>query len=641
MAYAYIQLDRGGADGAQPAKADLYRRSEQLPINISTPMHLTSTPACAVLQPTSHTTIYWEIVLWLMALLTGTKQHLFATYSEEMTYDITVHTTAWTPVSTWRHWAWKYMPRNQRTTTTTTPPYASEVSSLEVVAEGTYGASSSSRDSRRTRRRRRQRSRSARPRPSSAPSLTQRQTAVHRRGPRRHYYRDRLNSSDDVTGIEVISETDSQPEDTTQRIPADQGSPPRAIPRVTAGDTEDEQEPLISPEGLPDSDDDDYDPRNPQDRRARRMELLSYRHQPHPEPVESVRLGASWKRVGDRWRLQLPMRGVPPEYEQLVIYLEPHQVPASPASIERLAFQQHPRLRHYATRLMLVEFTSAHGGTPLVRHRATLNPWIRPGPARPVEAIASFTYGTNQAEADASAAYRKIKQNAKLTNILDNKLLRTLLNSQPKVVNRVNAVDDAATLRAILEAGARRAGITAMLNAPSLAPTPPTTDTQQEKVGDARRSSFSPPPHPDPPAPSSPPKQRWAKRNQAAEEGSRDRSGWRTIRRKVRHTPQWELVDEWTVPRSTALKLHVPGVILCEDNAEAQQWALQLKGTTAPTALISRQRLQISEDPPNQRMAFHLRRVTTTQDPDGNTQQDSTTIPVIGFAYQLGGMHSV
>ena len=443
---------------------------------------------------------------------------------------------------------------------------------------------------------------------------------------RRRYYRHRLNSSDDVVGIESVTEsTDSD------RLPrwVDSEEHQAGFGREEwmRNQEEERQEEMFQHNEYEDG----HDLTTAEGRRARRLEHLAYRHQADRSPVRDVALGAHWLRVGDRWRFAIPSRALPPEYSPIVVYLDRWQVPISPARLETVIYYQHPHLRRYAQRLSIVQFTSEHGGRWLAPHVASLGPWISDHPAA-VEAVPSFS--ASAAEPDnIGEAFRKLRQSDRTARAFEPKVLRTLLRAQPKVAARILATPDSTTHLAILQAAAKRAGLSTLVASPGAQPEP-----EAHSKGGVQATSAPTPPLS---GPSPLPKSRWSKRSQDPSDQPPPTSGWRTVRKNLRSAPVWKLTSEWTVPVVSELHLNTPGVMLCEDTKEALSIVLRMKRTSAPSAIVSRQRLQLPDTLAMQRTAFHMKRVHTTSDAEGKQNEETRTIPVIGHIYQLGGIHSV
>ena len=441
---------------------------------------------------------------------------------------------------------------------------------------------------------------------TSPPSpATSRPTSKRRR---RRCYRDKLNSSDDVIGIESFTPS-------SEDIPASVSSS---------------------------SSDSPYDHADANQRRAARLQDLAYRCQHSPPRVQEVYLGAKWTQVGTQWRLSVPTRGLPAHLNPLKVRFHPWQLPATPSQFEIAAYEQNPDLKNHSARLSLVEFTSAHGGQALSMQCPCLTPWAKPGPGCAVEAIPAPAYGAQPAAPQpkidyVAEAFRLVRQNQRLAVLMPPKPLRAMLSAQSKSAQRLVEAPDTATQRAILLAAAKRTGMTSLLQGDGQAdqPTQPPVAQSKNDLGVPVASSLS-----SPLAPS--PKQRWLKRNQvsAEQESQAPRSGWRVIRRETRVQTDWALTDEWSVPVSSQLRLNTPGVLLCEDPAEAATWRLRLKGTSAPCAIISRKKLPLPETTPVLRTAFHLKRLQ--KDPQDHARTlPSPTIPVIGFVYQLCDDHAV
>ena len=445
---------------------------------------------------------------------------------------------------------------------------------------------------------------------------------------RRRYYRHRLNSSDDVVGIESVTES------------TDSDRPPRWVDSEEhqAGFGRDEwMQQQAEEQRLASFHDDAEDGHNlatAEGRRARRLEHLAYRHQDDRSPVRDVALGANWLRVGDRWRFAIPSRALPPEFSpMIVVYLDRWQVPISPSRLETVIYYQHPHLRRYAQRLSMVEFTSQHGGRWLSPHVASLGPWISEHPAA-VEAVPSFSMGAGEPD-PVGEAFRKLRQSDRTARAFEPKVLRTILRAQPKVAQRILATPDSVTHLAILQAAAKRAGLGTLVNGPGVQP-----EQEAHSKGGVQATS-APSSPPSGPSPVLQQKTRWNKRSQDHSEPPPPSTGWRTVRRNLRSAPTWKLTSEWTVPVVSELHLNTPGVMLCEDTKEAMSIVLRMKRTSAPSAIVSRQRLQLPDSLAVQRTAFHMKRVHSTSDADGKQCEEVRTIPVIGHVYQLGGIHSV
>ena len=160
-----------------------------------------------------------------------------------------------------------------------------------------------------------------------------------RRSPRRHrhYWRDRLNSSDDVIGQECVSTSDTAsgddlPHDSQRGMENQSGAqsstvrpdahgPPRASRAPCPYDESDSEEP--------------YDHTLSHHRQAALAESIAYRQTRDQLDARQVALGSAWTRVGSRWRLTLPVRGMEPPHNLLRLSFQPHQLPASPAAVER------------------------------------------------------------------------------------------------------------------------------------------------------------------------------------------------------------------------------------------------------------------------------------------------------------------
>ena len=238
-------------------------------------------------------------------------------------------------------------------------------------------------------------------------------------------------------------------------------------------------------------------------------------------------LGSSWTRVGSRWRFVIPIRGLPAPCNQLRLTLQNHQ----PAAIEREAQLQYPGLRVHAERLAIAMFTSESGATLVPHHRPVLTPWVTPGVLRQVEAIPSMRLGAGDTCAE---AFRKIRQHAKLAHLLPPKVLRAVLQAQPKVAQRILDACDTQSMIDILRAAAQRAGVLPLFDADATNPLQSATATEEQArpVGSASR------PSPDAPAAPSP-KQRWTKRaSMAPNSDNPPRTGWRTVRRSNRVSPK-------------------------------------------------------------------------------------------------------
>ena len=424
---------------------------------------------------------------------------------------------------------------------------------------------------------------------------------------KRRCYRDKLNSSDDVVGVESYTPS------------SDEGPP---SPSRSASD---------SP----------YDHADPAQRRAARLQDFAYRYQQSPPRVQEVYLGAKWTKVGSQWRLTVPTRGLPTHLNPLRVRFQPWQLPATPAQFEIAAYEQNPDLKNHSARISLVEFTSASGGQALSMQRPCLTPWAKPGPGCAVEALPAPAYGAASPSSTTdfvAEAFRLVRQNHRLAGLMQPKPLRAMLSAQSKSAQRLVEAPDTATQKAILLAAAKRTGMTSLLHGDAQ----PDTQSATSPVTQSKKDLGFPVPSSLPSVPTSSPKQRWLKRNQVTteQESSGARSGWRVIRRETRLQTDWALTDEWSVPVSSQLRLNIPGVILCEDPTEAATWHLHLKGTSAPCAIVSRKKLSLPESTPVLRTAFHLKRLQ--RDPQDQARPlPSPTIPVIGFIYQLCEDHAV
>ena len=466
---------------------------------------------------------------------------------------------------------------------------------------------------------------------------------------RRRYHRDKLNSSDDVIGIETMSTSGSTSDDEDRAPAAGSADTPATgsneSSRVRQWRTNEAAASGRPTEGIPpedlgaeaDLEDATYSHDNPDNRRAMRAASIAYRQVREQPNAQAVALGSRWSRVGSRWKLTFPIRGAPPPFNLVRIFLEGYQVPASPAAIEREAFRQIEGLRAYADRLMFVQFDTQAGGAALPHHQPLLSPWLSPCRTRVIEAVPDTAVGANDVTAE---AFKKVRQNARLSPLLEPKTLRTVLQAQPKVAQRLLDTGDFQSQYDILKAACKRAGLLALFECSTSGAqrdASPPLDRQNARTPDV--TSRAPPVAPSPLEP----KQRWSKRSQQQESGERGqtKTGWRTVRRQTRTSPTWTLISEWTVPVTTAPCLNIPSITLCEDSSEAATLERQLRGTTAPTALVSRKKLQISDKIPVQRTAFHMERTLTSHDQAGNEVRESSRTPVVGFIYQLGGMHTV
>ena len=76
--------------------------------------------------------------------------------------------------------------------------------------------------------------------------------------------------------------------------------------------------------------------------------------------------------------------------------------------------------------------------------------------------------------------------------------------------------------------------------------------------------------------------------------------------------------------------LNMAGVCLCEDSEQAARLIAQTRGTQAPTALVSKQRLIGQDSISSTRAAFHPTRTLTKTTYEGKQVSDVQTLPGAG-----------
>ena len=182
---------------------------------------------------------------------------------------------------------------------------------------------------------------------------------------------------------------------------------------------------------------------------------------------------------------------------------------------------------------------------------------------------------------DVLNAMQTIKSHAALSLIFDHKILKTVLLSNPRAAQRIVASTDAGQQFDVLTAAGRKAGLQAVMNGTVQRPRglprgssslEPEVLSKKDPVGASSPPSQSPTPDPGPTSgtgdSSQNRKSRWSR---SAVHASTDMatSGWRTVRRALRSEVVWDLVSEWSVPVLPTLKLNLPGIHLCENEADA------------------------------------------------------------------------
>ena len=152
---------------------------------------------------------------------------------------------------------------------------------------------------------------------------------------------------------------------------------------------------------------------------------------------------------------------------------------------ERWAFEQHPALKQYCTRLSLVHFHGRCSGTPIAFHATEFTPWRSAAYDHDVEAMPSYEQGA--ATTIATEAFHAVRQDPRLALLADPKVLRTMLSAQERTAERVLSAETSGQRYDLLIAGLRRAGLAALVNAsvtrPRDAAAASSPDTHDKKDG--------------------------------------------------------------------------------------------------------------------------------------------------------------
>ena len=299
-------------------------------------------------------------------------------------------------------------------------------------------------------------------------------------------------------------------------------------------------------------------------------------------------------------------------------------LPLCPADIEMMMREQFPGLVPQGR----LGFTMPSGSGM----QRILNP-MRPiittliDSRSPYVVIPERGYGANTKPLDpVQQAYHSIRQHHQLALLCDAKALRTVLQANEKFVTKINSATSAGEKHDLIVSAFKRAGLAALLHAG--APRPGRKPPEDPVPGLASASVSDPQRPPDGPSAredKGPNPNRWQRRTVS------QKDGWQKVER-TRAPPATELIDEWTVAIVPALKLHQAGIMLVDKNAEARAIAEQMKGTQAPSALVSKYRHDLGDWISVHRVAYHVTRTSG---------QNTVTVPVVGWLHQLSSSHKV
>ena len=321
-----------------------------------------------------------------------------------------------------------------------------------------------------------------------------------------------------------------------------------------------------------------------------------------------------WEKGTDgQWRL-LVRWGSP---QGILVHVKVTQeFPLAPKDIERMAKEQFPGLTENL-RLGLVDWKMRGLQDRLPHDQALIH---EPDTERrPYIFIPERGYGAEAASSSVAEAFRLVRQHGQLAMMADAKVLRTMLAAQPKTVEKVIAATSAGERYDVLLAGYKKAGMASLVHASVPRP-----------GNRARVTPLSPPPpeprSENPPSDQNPLPGRWQRRNQPI-----IKDGWQKVERPTRRNVTFSLADEWTVVVSPSLRLHQSGIVWFETTEDARRLADQLRGTMAPSAIASRQRIDGLMTV--HRMGFHLVKSTPGK--------EDVTVPVVGWIHQLSTEHKV